>query len=907
MHGSKIFLLSVPFHYKLRQLASLSLGLFMLSGIGFARATSNSGISNRRDKSAHYDTTSMAIPKRIPAIKLKQGSIELDGRLSEDIWDHVPYATNFTQLNPDEGEPARQKTKVAFVYGEDALYVGARMYSEDPEHIQSIVRRRDDVGKSERIIITLDTYLDRRTAYSFALTASGTRADYYHYEDNPYRRDYSWDPVWSGEVTQDSLGWVAEFRIPFSQLRFNEAQVQHWGLNINRYIPNTNEDTFWIYIPKDKTGWASRFGLLTNIRGIEPPKRFELLPYTAGEAFRTGELNQQNPFTDRWDLNGRIGGDIKVGIGANLTVDATINPDFGQVEADPAQVNLSAFETRFSERRPFFTEGRQLLDGGGANYFYSRRIGSAPSYYPDADYVDIENNTPILGAAKITGRLPSGLSIGALSALTAKGHATYYNTDTDRYQDVLAEPLTSYNVVRVQQEFGKYASTAGIILTGLSRNMEGKEHLTSFLHDDAITGGLDWKLRFLEGEYQLEGDAGFSYVHGSPEAIANTQQSSAHYYQRPDADYITLDTTRTSLSGFRGRVEFNREGGEHWLWGVEAATESPGFELNDMGILNTADDINTRASVRWRENEPSSWYHSYDFSLRYYRNWNYGGIHTGSGIRFATGWQWPSFWNAGFDINYNPRSFSDNATRGGPLMGNPRSWSMGLSVNTNRGETPYSSAYFGYYADEWDGWSFNTNFFYEFQMGNQWEVSIRPSYNQQESARQYLTTLDNGDPATFGKRYVFSRIKRNRLSIRLRINYSITPDLSIEGYAEPFAARGDYFSPGELPKPRAYELRTYGTDGTTLDRVDENTLRVTDGQQQFEIDDPDFLVRSFRSNLVLRYQWRPGSTLFLVWQQNRFNSYDQAPAVDPSDLTQSLLQTGDNVFAVKLSYWFPVN
>ncbi|MGM0588818.1 MAG: DUF5916 domain-containing protein [Bacteroidota bacterium] len=849
----------------------------------------------------------MAIPKRVSARRLEHSSIELDGQLKEEIWEHAEKAHQFTQLNPKEGKPATQKTKVAFVYDDEALYIGARMYSDDPENIQSIVSRRDDAGKSERIIITLDTYLDRRTSYSFALTASGTRADYYHSEDNPYRRDYSWNPVWSGKVHQDSLGWTAEFKIPFSQLRYNEAHLQHWGLNINRYIPNMNEDDFWIYIPKDKTGWASRFGLLTNIRGIEPSKRFEILPYAAGDAFNNGNVDQANPFQEPWEWNGRLGGDIKVGLGSNLTVDATINPDFGQVEADPAQVNLSAYETRFSERRPFFTEGRQLLDGGGANYFYSRRIGSSPSYTPDNDYVDMENNTPILGASKITGRLPSGLSVGALSALTAKEHATYYNAQTNQNEDVLSEPLTNYNVVRLQQEFGPYSSTAGIILTGVSRNLEQKPHLESLLHKGAMTGGFDWNLRFNEGEYELNGDAGFSYVKGSKDAITNTQLSSARYFQRPDADYVTLDSTRNTLTGFRGSIDLTREGGEHFLWSIYGSTESPEFELNDMGILSTADDINIGGRLTWRENNPSDWYQNYDFNVRYSRSWNYGGINTGIRYRFWTDWQWANFWNTGFNFNFSPRSFSDNATRGGPLMGTPQSWSMGLDLRSDRGQTTYYSTYFGYSEDEFGGWSFNTNFYYEFQLGQRWKISLRPSYYQREDARQYVTTLDNGPAQTFGNRYVFSRIKRSRLSLRLRVNYSFTPDLSVEAYAEPFAASGDYFNPGELAAPSSFHLREYGTDGTSIERIDENTLQVTDGAQSFEIDDPDYLVRSFRSNLVIRYQWRPGSTLYLVWQQSRYSSLEESLMVNPAELSKSLTATGDNVLALKISYWLPVN
>ncbi|MDZ7716441.1 MAG: DUF5916 domain-containing protein [Balneolaceae bacterium] len=854
---------------------------------------------------------SQSSERSVSATQLKSGTVQLDGRLEEDIWKRVEFASRFVQREPNEGVDATERTEVAFVYDDEALYIGARMYSQAPSKMQQQLGRRDNQGNAERITISLDTYYDRRTARSFSVSVSGVRADYFQPQDemNFRTRDYSYNPVWTASTNIDSLGWTAEIRIPFSQLRFKNLEKQTWGININRYLPHKNEDAFWVMIPQDETGWASRFGRLIGIKDISQSNRLEFLPYVAGESQILGNPSDQNPFEEKTSFSGRVGGDVKVGLGPNFTLDGTINPDFGQVEADPAQVNLSAFETFFEEKRPFFTEGQQLfnvLGGGGGrpeNYFYSRRIGSAPSLNPSVDFAEEISNTSILGAAKVTGRTPGGLSIGGLTAITNKETADTFDSSLNQNGSVKVEPLTSYNVLRLEQEFGESSSTAGIILTGVYRNLESGSNLDKLLNKTAITGGGDWNLRFLEGRYEFTGDAGFSYVQGSSESILKDQQSSARYFQRPDASYLSIDSTQTSMTGMRGSLEFSKNSGKHWLWELSASTKTPGFELNDTGILFRSDDISSRLELTYRENNPGSWYQSYRFELSGDLSWNYGGVRRETKLEFGPRLEFKNFWTFFSDVSFSPRTLDDRLTRGGPLMGSPRKYGLQGGLFTNRSSNIFGRVFINYEQDEFGGWNFSVNPSIEVRTGGRWEFQLRPRISRRTITRQYIETRSGGPVDTFGQRYIFANIDRSTLSLQTRINYAFSPDFTLELYAEPFVATGNYYRPGQLPEPGSYDLNRF----EVLDNDQGESFTVRDGADVFDVPDPDFLTQSFRSSLVLRYQWRPGSTFFLVWQQNRSMSSDQNRFVEPGDLVDALGQTGDNIFAIKFTYWLPAN
>ncbi|HWO57625.1 MAG TPA: DUF5916 domain-containing protein [bacterium] len=858
--------------------------------------------------------------KTLTATRVASGDVRIDGRLDEAFWRQIPMADDFVQKEPNEGSTPSDRTEVGFVYDDDALYVGARMHCAHPESLRIELNRRDNPGNSEQLIVSIDSYRDRRTCYDFGVSVAGVRTDRYHSYDHEYDKDFSFNPVWDARTAIDSLGWTCEMRIPFSQLRFIDQEVQVWGVNMNRWIPARNEDIFWVPVPKSETGWSSWFGDLRGIRGIQPSRRLELLPYSAADLHLESESDPDNPFGDGSDFNGRVGADLKMGLGPNLTLDATINPDFGQVEADPAVVNLSAYETVFSEKRPFFIEGSQLFSVEGEDYFYSRRIGARPRGPAEGDYVDFPGSATILGAAKVTGRTAGGLSIGALSALTAREHARTYDKSTDQEAEIEVEPATGYGVLRLQQEFGASQSTAGIILTGVERDLDAADPLASLLRRRAVTGSADWNLRFKGGAYDIVGFAGFSRVEGSEGAILRTQQSSARYFQRPDAGYVRIDSGATALSGYAFGLRGGKRSGRHWLWGGGFSVESPEFELNDAGIVSKVDDIDAWSHLIYREQRPGPLFRSYEITLSQNSFWNFAAVkkpahdpsHMLSFAELDIEATFRNFWRTQYFVGYDWPGKSDDLTRGGPLAGTPQGIFTEISASNNFTSRTTLSAFVFYFSNDIGSWEQSAGFEVGGRIGSRVSYSIEPRYSREVNARQYVATLrpdadDAGNPATYGNRYVFGNIYRSQISAQLRLNCYFTPDLSLECYAEPFAASGEYRGFGELPAPARTDLREYGVAGRTLTEVEDGRYVVTDGANTFDFRADDFGVRSFRSNAVLRWEFRPGSTLYLVWQQDRFGFEEPGRRVRLKSLEQALSAEGSHYFAVKISYWMPVS
>jgi hypothetical protein len=852
--------------------------------------------------SARAQPPAPAGERRMEALRVDKGP-RVDGVLDDDVWRRIPFTSDFRQKEPDQGEPASLRTEVAIVYDAEALYVGARMASGGPENIEAVMTRRDESGSAERLILSLDTYRDRRTAYSFAVTAAGVRVDWYHPQDHEYVRDSSYNPVWEARTTQTAEGWVAELRIPFSQLRFNAAEEQVWGLNINRYVPRRNEDDFWVVVPRDVTGWSSHFGELTGIRGVAPSRRVELVPYVAGDLQAASGANPRagTPFESRRPYAGRAGLDAKMGLGPNLTLDATVNPDFGQLDADPAQVNLTAFETFLEERRPFFTEGGQLLNSGnGPAYFYSRRVGGPPRLSASADFVESPRASTIWGAAKLTGRLSSGLSLGALGAFTGDAFADTYDFATRKQDRVKLDSRTGFGVLRAQQELGPGGSVVGATLTTMYRDIGQGQGLTRELAREAYSGGADLRLR-LGGEYFVSGYAGGSVVRGDPAALTRIQESSAHYFQRPDQTYVRVNPGATSLSGYTLGARVERVSGEHWLWDATASVESPGFELNDVGRLNSADDLDVALGLRYRETNPGRFLRNWDLGLSAFSNWNYGLTRQSSTLSLTGSATFPNFWAGNFRATYLPRALSDSLTRGGPLMQTGQGVDTSFSLSNSYGDTTRWNVNGGAWAFETGSRGGYLGASLTLQPHRRLRLGLAPTASLYTEGVQYVDTLDGGRPETFGKRYVFGAVRRREVALRLRANLFLTPDLSLEAYAEPFASSGSFHGFGELERAGGRTPRRYGS----FSRLADGGLEVVDGGSTLRLDDPDFNLRSLRSNVVLRWEWRPGSTLFLVWQQARSTDSARGNPLAPRFLGDALASPGGHTFALKLSWWFP--
>jgi len=882
---------------------------------------------------AAAQVTSVDDRKQATATRVPSDSIRVDGRLDEGVWDLATPVVDFVQKEPIEGAAPTDRTEIRFVYDDDALYVGARMYSgTGPSGIQAPLGRRDshytpqrrsgaqggggggrggpvvtssgsDAQLAEYILISLDTYLDRRTAYTFGVTASGVRLDHYHLSDTETNIDQRFDPVWETSVTIDEQGWTAEMWIPFAQLRFNEGREQTWGVNIHRWIPSQNEDDYWVVVPRTEDFWASRFGDLRGIRGINQGGRVEVLPYVTGGSTVRGNVDPANPFVDGHSMEGRMGADVKVGVGPNLTLDATVIPDFGQVELDPAIVNLSDLEVVFPERRLFFTEGSALINGPTSNYFHSRRIGAPPQGTAAGDFVEVPGTTTILGAAKLTGRLPSGTSLGVLGAVTGAEHAQTFDFASGTFDEVRVGPRTLYGLVRIQQEFGTAGSTASLIATGVQRDLEPGGPLAEILRRRALMVGGEALLRLGGGAYEVSVSGGVTRIDGSEAAILAAQRGSERYLQRPDATHVEVDPTRRSMVGGKTTLQARKINGTHWLWDTSVDFESPELALNDMGRLGAGDGVMARGTLTYRETQPGDLLRSYRFNVGPTSEWNYGGDRQFTRLNFSGALTWSNFWTTRISTQFLTRAQDHRLTRGGPSVGTARGWSSSIDLeNSSTDQTRWSAA-LQYGQDEWGGWTGSVEGSMAMVPGPRWQLSLRPSYEREVNPRQYVTTQDGGAPETYGSRYIFSFIDRTTLAAEARVSFTLQPDLTLDLYAQPFTASGLYYDLGELPEPRSRKLRTYGTDGTTIERLPPGGYEVTDGADTFVLANLDFNVRSFRSTTVLRWEWRPGSTLFLVWQQDRSELEEIGNRAGPDDLFGSLTASGNNFFAVKVSYW----
>jgi hypothetical protein len=881
--------------------------------------------------------------KRLPAVRVARGPV-IDGKLTDPAWQAARFASDFVQKQPAWGQPPSRRTEVAIVYDHEALYLGARMHAAGPDDIQTVMTRRDETGTAERIIISFDTFRDRRTAVSFAVTAAGVRADWYHPDDFEFERDLSYSPVWSARTAIEATGWTAEIRIPFTQMRFVEGVTQPWGININRYVPHRNEDIYWIAVPASETGWSSFFGEIEGLGDIRQPLRLEVVPYvSAGVTARSRSLAAGDPFAREAALGGDAGVDVKLGLGSSLTLDLAVNPDFGQVEADPAEVNLGAYETILAERRPFFTEGSKLLGGQGLQFYYSRRIGAAPRGSVeiaedrdgdgesdlDASYVDQPQATRILGAAKLTGRLSSGLSVGALSALTAPARADFlarYDDGAEERGSALVEPLSSYNVLRLQQEAGTPGSYVGGTLTGVARAL-GADPLADTMARQAAAGGVDWLLRLEEGMYVLDGYAGFSHLRGEPAAIRAIGESSVHYLQRPDQDHVSKDPDAGSLSGLAGRLALGKRNGAV-RWDAATSFETPGLNWNDVGQLQAADDIVLGGNVRYQETTPGALAQAWEAGMAGEGKWNFGGVEEYWVVAGFSEVAWKNFWRTLAEVALVTPGLSESDTRGGPLAGTHWGTTGSLALSNAPGSrTQWNTSVNGQWFREGPR-SIQLSGGLTWQPMDRVRLSLTPRYVRVRDSRQYIDTIEDsgedsgegsgegsggdapliGNPETFGKRYVFGTIERRELAVQVRMQVVFTPDLALDLYAEPFASSGRYARFGELPRPRSRDLALYGEELGAIARApDADAYEVSAGGESFRFDDPDFTALSFRSTAVLRWELAPGSALFVVWQASRADDLGAPEIVTPATWGDALRSPGTQTVAVKLAYWWPVD
>jgi len=829
----------------------------------------------------------------------------IDGRLDEAVWEQAPFVADFKQKAARGGFPPRERTEVAILYDEEALYIGGRMMARDPSAIRARKGQRDDQTDTDRLIVSLDTYRNRQTAYNFGVTAGGVRVDYYQPQDVFEVRDYSYDPVWRAATSINGDSWTAEMRIPLSSLRFHGGvESQLWGINIQRVSPAMRVRAFWVVVPGNETGWSSRFGDLVGLDSVKPVRRVAVVPYVVGQtAYVDAEASTGSPLEDG-ETDWNVGGDLLADLTSDVSLEATFNPDFAQIEADPAIVNLTDYEVFFPEKRPFFLEGAQLLQGPGPRYYYSRRIGAPPSV-GTAGLEEVPRSTTIPGAAKIIGRLPRGRSLGALLAVSDEEEALGFDSGAGTLVDVPVQPLTFYGVGRLQKDFGA-GSTMGVVGTGVRRDFAAEGTLGELLPLEAWAGGFDWNLRFRKGTHQFGGFAGGSLVEGSPESILRLQRASSRYLQRPDADHIGVDVTRTKLQGYTAGVNVGRIQGS-WRWVASGEARSPAFEINDAGAMATADDIDGFVEVAYGDPLKHGPWQRIDVSASLASGWNFGEVRQYTTPAVDLTLVWNNFWRTYLRVAQDQRALSDSLTRGGPLMGTGEGTRSRFGLSTNNTRRFVWSLDGGYSSDEFGARGYTASTRFLLRSPHRFTFSITPGYEESRDARQYVATLANGRPETFGQRYVFGELDRDTVFARLRMGVALTNKLSFDVYVEPFAATGTYDVFGELLAAGSRDLRIYGTDGTTIVQLPDGSYQITDGDRTFTLGNSDFDVLSLRGNAVLRWDYAQGSALYFVWSHNRADEDVIEGAAGAANLGDVFDVPAEDVLALKLSYRLDFN
>ncbi|HKQ56785.1 MAG TPA: DUF5916 domain-containing protein [Candidatus Eisenbacteria bacterium] len=838
---------------------------------------------------AHVFAAAVPAPPH-PPIQAARASSEMrcDGVLDEASWATAPPVSEFYQQTPDQGAAATMKSDFRILFDDNALYIGARLYDPSPDSIRANIGRRDTSLPADRITVYVDPFHDKRSGYLFVVNAAGHKVDGLLYNDGV--QDLTWDGVWEGRSHRDSLGWTAELRIPFSQLRFQSGAEPVWGINFKRVIVRRGEESLIAYTPRDGSGFNSRFPDLVGLSGIQSSRSIEISPYVTGKSsFLRHDAN--DPFNDGSQMNGRTGLDLRAPVGRRLTLNATVNPDFGQVEVDPAVVNLSDVESTFQEKRPYFVEGASNFNFGreGSSsywnfnwpeprFFYSRRIGRAPQGgLPANDFADVPIATTILGAAKLTGKITPSTNFGTLQALTGREDARLVTGGIPSKAEV--EPLTYYEVTRALKEFKDRRAGIGLLSTAVVRRFDDTA-LENQLNSTSLLAGTDgWLFLDPKKMWVLSGWAAGSNVQGTSTRITSVQRSSRHYFQRPDASSVEVNPAATALTGGGGRLWLNKQSGRI-MSNTGIGVLSPGFEVNDLGIQSRSDVINGHSMLgyQWTKDTRFTRYANVWGALVGSRNFDgdltYASLAGGGNLNYKNNWS--SWWDAGA----NPRYTDVRSTRGGPKMKAPRDIYFGAGFNTNSYKKAFLSTWFNIDATDVGGFSRSGGFYVEWKPKSNLLVSAGPSLSVGRVDAQYVTTTpDPSATETFGNRYVFARLDQTTLATDVRVNWTFTPNLSFETYLQPFVSSGTYTGYKSLAAPNTYTFDPYAFSGNS-----------------------DFRLASLRGNAVLRWEYSPGSALFLVWTQQRADFEPVGDFDFRHSLSRLMDQRGDNVFLVKLSY-----
>ena len=824
----------------------------------------------------------ITLPTDTSATALRaQNNVVIDARDADEVWVNAPPITAFQEWRPNEGKPARFKTEAKISYDASNLYVFVRAFDPHPDSIKKLLERRDSFTASDMIWVFVDSYHDKRTGYEFGVNAAGVKMDQAIYDDG--NEDGAWDAVWDVATQIDSLGWTAEFRIPLSQMRYGRQREHTFGIMIDRDVYRYNERYIWPLLRQSKPGFVSQFGSLHGMDDLENPRKLELMPYVVTKSASTIVNNQ---FSQKANL--AAGGDVKYRIAPNVTLDATINPDFGQVESDPSVLNLTAYESFFDERRPFFVAGRGLFRADvncsavncwGESLYYSRRIGSTPALAGVYGDTVPQQPTTIIGAAKLIGRFPKGTTVGLLDAVTQReaspGDTTY-------------APGTNYAVLRATQDFRGGNSGIGAMFTGVNRRMD--QWSSPFLSSSAYVGRLDFRHRFFKNAYEISGSFDKSIVNGSKEQIASLQNNSTHYYQQPDAD-LPLDSTRTSLGGDAEEFRFGKIGGQHLMFESAYSRRSPGYDVNDMGFLRRADQQSWSTWMGFFDRQTRYFYNRFQLNNNWWEWWSDSGLPLERAYNYNTHITFKNYWgfHQGATIGQLGKTYDDRqTTRGGPAVRQDMYVSPWISINGDdrRSVVPYINANY-FESSNKRNWSTNFSPEIDFKAMGRFSTVLALNWSHDVRDNQFYGQFTD---ATDILHYTIAHLDQTTTALTMRLNYTFTPNVSLQTYLQPFVSKGTYSNVREISStPRA-------------DDYDDRYIPYSDAS--VTSDPGGFNFKAFQSNVVLRWEYNPGSTVFVVWNQGRqgFNGVegDKTFRGDVNDLF-SLHPA--NTFLIKVSYW----
>ena len=838
----------------------------------------------------------------------RTGPISIDGRLDEAAWVAAPKQAGFVQRFPQDAAKPSVDTQFAILCDDEAIYVGVWADDPRPELIRALLTRRDVDAPADSVTIELDSYHDRRTAYAFQLNAAGVQRDMLLFDD--INQDDTWDAVWTGNAAVTPTGWTAEYRIPLSQLRFASGEAQEWGFQLVRSIARTGEQDTWSPWPRSAPQVVSKFGVLDGIDHLTPAHRLELLPYATAGVDRIPVANG-DPLNQRYNLRRNLGIDLKYGLGPAFTLSATINPDFGQVEADPSKINLTANELFFTEKRPFFLEGIDLfklpignVDNTVEGAFYSRRIGAAPAE-PDTpfDYLKAPQSTTIYGAAKLTGKLTSGWSVGVLDAVTGQETAKTATAGTPALPGTPAMPgaqaepvvaaLTNYAIARVKRDLGEGKTSIGVSATAVNRKLDDA-HLRALVRDQAYTGGLQLQHRWADNAWTANINLLGSWVHGSQEAIAATQQDPRHYFQRPDAKDVHVDPTRTSMSGVAAKWMIGQLGDtKHWRFSSGGDLRTPGLELNDAGFQQTSDRLVPYFWGQYRDDQPGEHVLNWAVSSDVFWVQTFEPRLTDVGLECTGNIQFASYWSLSGGCIIDQWRWNTSALRGGKALRIDPGVLGYLNLTTDTRKPVWFSVN-GYGGHIWTSGELDggIDLGATIQARENVDVSIGPSFYQRNEPMQYVAEVaDLGSQAHF----VFARVHETDVSMTLRVNWTFSPHLTLQAYAQPYLASGRYDDFKDVDNPGA------GKYADRFHLLTGNGYQLADGTS---FDRPDFNFRQLRSTVVVRWEYRPGSTVFAIWSHGRTSDvFDDGRLRLNRDLSELGSAASENIVMVKANYW----